>query len=335
MEDPQYTSPLRINRRTFSACALASASSLAASVWAQAAYPARPIKLLVGFPPGGAPDAIARIVAQRFATQLGQAVVVENRTGAAGLIAAEAVVKSPPDGYTLLMGESSLLVSKHLQPKMGFDPLTAFTPVAGAFYAPLVIVVNNSFEARTPKEFIAQLKANPGKYSYASVGIGSVHHLGFEMLKQQTNSFVVHIPYRGSAQIIPDIMGGQVPMGVVSVSAAIAQANAGKIRPIALLSPSSVPGTQGMPLLSDAVPGFNVAPRFYLLSPAGTPADIVSKLSDAMKLTLESPEVLQRAGVQGATSGFSSDSQIGNELRAESTRWASVIREQKINLDAT
>lgn len=167
---------------------------------------------------------------------LGQQIVVENRTGASGVIAADAVAKAAPDGCTLLLGESGLLINQYLQPNLPFDPVKSFSPVAGLFTLPLILVANNDFPARTPAELIAVLKKSPGKYSYATPGIGTVQHLGFEMLKTQTGAFVVHIPYRGAAQIVPDVVGGSVPLAVLTATAALAQAKAGKMKAIAMVT---------------------------------------------------------------------------------------------------
>jgi tripartite-type tricarboxylate transporter receptor subunit TctC len=226
---------------------------------------------VVGYSAGGGVDAVARLLGVRLSAVLGQQVLVENRTGATGLIAADLVAKAPPDGYTLMMGDSALLIAKLLQPKMGIDPLTSFKPVAGAFISPLMIVTGNDFPAKTPAELVTLLKAHPARYSFATSGVGTVQHLGFEMLKQSTGTFVVHVPYRGAAQIVPDVIGGQVPIGVVSATAAMAQAKAGKLRALALMNTAKLEGAEGVAPLADALPGFDVAPRIFVLAPAGTP----------------------------------------------------------------
>lgn len=323
--------PTSFRRRTV----LAAAAGLlaAAAVHAQDAYPNRPIRLLVGYSAGGGVDAMARMLAPRLSTLLGQQVVVENRAGAAGLIAGDAVAKAAPDGYTLLLGESGLLIAQHLQPKMSFDPVKGFAPVAGVFKLPLAIVVSNSFPARTPKEFVQELRAHPAKYSYATSGVGTVHHLGFEMLKGKTRSFVVHIPYRGAAQIVPDVISGQVPIGVVSVSAAIAQAKGGKLRALALMNPGSVPGAEQIPSLAEAIPGFDAVPRLMLLAPAGTPAAIVEKLSEATRTVMGSAEVAQAAAQLGAVPAYMAAGPLAPDLARESALWGQVIREQKISAD--
>jgi tripartite-type tricarboxylate transporter receptor subunit TctC len=317
-----------LGRRTLLACALLAATALANAQ----TYPTKPIRLLVGYAAGGGVDATARMMAARLPALLGEQVVVENRAGATGMIAADLVAKSPPDGYTLLVSESALLIAPYLQARLNLDPIKSFTPVAGLFIAPLMIVVGNNFPATTPKELIALLKANPGKYSYATSGVGTVHHLGFEMMKSRVGAFVLHIPYRGAAQIIPDVVGGQVPIGVVSAAAGMTQARAGKLRAIALMSTGKLAGAESVPALADALPGFNVAPRLFLLAPAGTPAAVVEKLNDAVRTVLASAELAQAAAVQGAIPAYMSSSQLAADLVQESADWAKIVKAQKISL---
>lgn len=315
-----------ISRRGALALALAAATG---GAWAQA-YPSKPVRLVVGYSAGGGVDAMARLIAPRMATALGQQVVVENRTGAAGLIAGDTVARAAPDGYTLMLGDSSLLIAQHLQPRMSFDPVKAFTPVASVFTLPLVIVVNNDVPAKTPAEFVKLLKDQPGRYSYATSGVGTVHHLGFEMLKGKTRSFVVHIPYRGAAQIVPDVMSGQVPIGVVSATSAIAQARAGKLRALAVMNPVKLAGGEDIAPLSDALPGFSAVPRLYVLAPAGTPAAIVDRLSDTLRTVMEAPDIAQVAAQQGAVPAYMPAAPLAADIVRESTEWGKVIREQGI-----
>lgn len=294
------------------------------------AYPIKPIRLLVGYSAGGGVDAMARLLAPRLSALLGQPIVVDNRAGAAGLIAGDAAARAVPDGYTLMLGDSSLLIAQHLQPRMSFDPVKSFTPVAGLFTLPLVIVASNDFPAKTPREFIALLKANPGKYSYATSGVGTVHHLGFEMLKGQTGAYVVHIPYRGAAQIVSDVISKQVPIGVVSASSAIAQAKAGKLRAIAIMNHAKLAGGEDIAPLADALPGFDAAPRLYLLAPAGTPAAIVQRLSEATRSVMAAPDMAQAAALQGAVPVYMAAGQLATDIPRESAQWGKVVREQKI-----
>jgi tripartite-type tricarboxylate transporter receptor subunit TctC len=324
---PSPTNPAR--RR---ALLVAGAALLAGrTVRAQPAYPARPIRMLVGFSAGGGVDAMARMLAPRLSALLGQQVVVENRAGATGLIAADATAKAAPDGYTMMLADSSLLIAQHLQARMSFDPLRSFTPVANVFMMPLAIVVANDFPARTPQEFVTLLKNNPARYSFGTSAVGTVHHLGFEMLKRRTGTFVVHIPYRGAAQILPDVIGGVVPIGVVSVSAAIAQAKGGKLRTLALMSPARIPGAEDVPTLAEVVPGFSAVPRLYLMVPAGTPAAIVEKLGEATRTVMAAPDMAQAVAQQGAVPAFLPAAPLAADLQAESATWAQVIRDQKIS----
>jgi tripartite-type tricarboxylate transporter receptor subunit TctC len=319
-------SPFFTRRRALLAAALVLAAPLAGAQ----SFPNRPLKLMVGYAAGGGVDAMARLLAQRLPSVLGQQVVVENRAGASGMIAADAVARAPADGYTLLMGETGMLIASQLQPRAGLDPIKSFTPVAGTFVTPLLIVANNAVPAKTPQELVALLKSSPGKYAYATSGVGTVHHLGFEMLKAQTQSFIVHIPYRGAAQILPDVISGQVPIGVVSAAAGLAQARAGKVTPIALMNTAKLAGAENVPALADALPGFNVAPRLMLLAPAGTPPAVVEKLNEAVRNVLASAELAQSAAQQGAIPTYVPPTQLANLLDQESAEWARVVKAQKI-----
>jgi tripartite-type tricarboxylate transporter receptor subunit TctC len=301
--------------------------------WAQK-YPDKQIRLVVGYSAGGGVDIVARLLATRLSAVLGQQVLVDNRTGATGMIAADLVAKAAPDGYTLMMADSALLIAKLLQPKIALDPLTSFRPVAGAFMSPLMIVVGNDFPARTPTEFVREIKSHPGQYSFATSGVGTVHHLGFEMLKQQTGSFVVHVPYRGAAQIIPDVIGGQVPIGVVSATAGLQQARAGKLRALAMMNTGRLAGAENVPPLADALPGFDVAPRIFVLAPAGTPDAIVDQLSGAIKTVLDAPETGAAAATQGTLRAYATPAQLTQQLTEENARWKRIIGEQHITLDS-
>jgi len=328
---PTIPHPRRLALRA--ATILGLAGLLAAPMaWAQK-YPDKPIRLIVGYSAGGGVDAVARLLSARLPAVLGQQVLVENRTGATGLIAADFVAKAPADGYTLMMGDSALLIAKLLQPKIAIDPLTSFKPVAGAFVSPLMIVTGNDFPAKTPAEFVAQLKANPGRFSFATSGVGTVQHLGFEMLKQSTGSFVVHVPYRGAAQIVPDVIGGQVPIGVVSATAAMAQSKAGKLRAVALMNSAKLEGAENIAPLADALPGFDVAPRIFVLAPAGTPNEIVERFSAAVKTVLDAPDAGTAAAAQGTLRAYATPVQLGKDMAEETVRWKRIITEQRIVAD--
>ncbi|MGV3494220.1 MAG: tripartite tricarboxylate transporter substrate-binding protein [Ramlibacter sp.] len=317
-------------RRALLAAALAAALP---AVHAQAEFPDRPIRLLVGYSAGGGVDALARMLSARLPAVLGQQVVVENRPGATGMIAADQVAKAPADGYTLLLGESGLLITPHLQARTLVDPLKALVPVAGAFIAPLMIVANNAVPAAQPAQLIELLKKNPGKYSYATSGVGTVHHLGVEMMKARTGTFIVHVPYRGAAQIVPDVISGQVPLGVVSAAAGLAQAKSGKLRAVGMMSAAKLPGAEDVPAIASALPGFDVAPRLMVLAPAGTPAPVIEKLDAAVRTVLASADLVQAAGAQGAIAAYLPPAQLGREMQREYADWGKLVRAQKISAD--
>jgi tripartite-type tricarboxylate transporter receptor subunit TctC len=317
-------------RRGLLAAALAAALPLA---HAQAEFPDRPLRLLVGYSAGGGVDALARMLSARLPAVLGQQVVVENRPGATGMIAADQVAKSPADGYTLLLGESGLLIAPHLQARTLVDPLKALAPVAGTFIAPLMVVAHNDVPAANPAQMIELLKKNPGKYSYATSGVGTVHHLGMEMLKARTGTFIVHVPYRGAAQIVPDVISGQVPFGVVSAAAGLAQAKAGKLRAVGMMSAAKLAGAEDVPAIAGALSGFDVAPRLMLLAPVGTPAPVIEKLNAAVRTVLASADLVQAAAAQGAIPAYMPPAQLAREMQREYADWGKLIREQKISAD--
>lgn len=323
--------PFTPHRRALLALGAALLASQAGLAAAQDNYPERPIRLLVGYSAGGGVDAMARLIAPRLSALLGQQVVVENRAGAAGVIAGDAVAKAAPDGYTLLLGDSSTLIARYMQSKLSFDPIKSFAPVAGLFKSPLLIVAGNDFPARNPHELVAALKAKPGFYSFATSGVGTVQHLGFEMLKGQSGTFALHIPYRGAAQIVPDVISGQVPLGVVSATAGLAQARGGKLRALAMMSNDKLPGAEDVAALSTAVPGVDVAPRLFLLAPAGTPAAVVDKLGEAARAAMSAPDLAQAAALQGAVPDFMPSAQLATAMAQESARWGKLISEQKIS----
>ena len=303
---------ISISRRAVLCAALAAGTSLASAQ--ESTFPNRPIRFLVGYAAGGGVDTMARIVAQRLGTALGQSVIVENRGGAASMIAADVVAKAPADGYTLMYGESALLIAPLLR-KTPLDPLKALVPIAGTFQSRLMIVASSKVPAANPRELVALLKANPGRYSYGTSGVGTVHHLGFELMKSKTDAFVIHIPYRGASQIVPDVISGELPIGVVSAAAAVPHVRAGKLKAIATMS-TRMPGAEEVPPLSDALPGFNVGPRQMLLAPAGTP-----------------PEVAEAATKQGVSPAYMAPDLLAKDLQRESSDWMKVVNAQKISAE--
>lgn len=295
-------------------------------------YPAKPLRMLVGYSAGGGADALARLIAAKMADGLGQQVLVENRPGAGATIAAAAVASSLPDGYTIFFADTALLIAPAIHQKLSFDPVKSFAPVSGACTTPLVIAVNNEVKAASVAELISTLKANPGRLSYGSPGIGTVHHLAMETFKRQAGVDIVHVPYKGASAIIPDVISGQLQIGIISAPPALAQSKAGRLRPIALTSPVRVAGAD-WPALADTLPGFDASPRLFVLAPAGTPAGVVTKLNETLKSALASKDLLDAFSAQGAFADWSTPQALGVLMAQESLRWAQVARDAGIKAE--
>lgn len=313
-------------KKSFRAVIGLSLLALAAGAAGQS-YPTKPIRMFVGYAAGGGADALARVVAGKLGDTLGQQVVVDNRPGAGGTIAADALAKAAPDGYTLYFADTAILIAPAVYAKLTFDPLTSFAPVGGACTLPLVFVANPAVPAATPAELIALLKANPGRYSYGSPGFATVQHLAFELFKKQAGVDVVHIPYKGAAPMMPDLISGQIPLGIISASPAIAQAAAGKLKAIALSSPVKLAAAPDWPALAATLPGFDASPRLFILAPAGTPPPVIAQLNGALRTVLAQPDVLESFARQGATADWSTPEALRAQLAAESRKWTAVARD--------
>jgi tripartite-type tricarboxylate transporter receptor subunit TctC len=316
------------------ACILAAFTALALAATAHAQqYPNRPIRMLVGYAAGGGADALARIVAGKLGDALGQQVAVDNRPGAGATIAADALAKSAPDGYTLYFADTAILIAPAVYAKLTYDPVKSFAPVGNVVSLPLVFVANPAVPAATAPELIALLKANPGKYSYGSPGFGTVQHFAFELFKKQAGVDVVHIPYKGAAPIVPDLLSGQIPLAIISASPALAQSRAGKLKAIALSSPVKLAAAPDWPALADTLPGFDASPRLFILAPAGTPQPIVAQLSEALRKVLVQPDLLENFGKQGATAEWTSPDDLGKQIAAEVRKWASLAKDAGLKPD--
>jgi len=312
--------------RTARILAALAALALATTAHAQQ-YPNRPIRMLVGYAAGGGADALARVVAGKLGDALGQQVVVDNRPGAGATVAADALAKSAPDGYTLYFADTAILIAPAVYPKLPYDPVKSFAPVGNVVSLPLVFVANPAVPAATAPELITLLKANPGKYSYGSPGFGTVQHFAFELFKKQAGVDVVHIPYKGAAPIVPDLLSGQIPLAIISASPALAQSRAGKLKAIALSSPVKLAAAPDWPALADTLPGFDASPRLFVLAPAGTPQPIVAQLSAALRKVLVQPDLLESFSKQGATAEWTSPDDLGRHIAAEVRKWASLAKD--------
>ncbi|HYF57397.1 MAG TPA: tripartite tricarboxylate transporter substrate binding protein [Burkholderiaceae bacterium] len=316
----------RIVGALLSLAALGAASPAAAQ---PAAWPSKPIRMVIPFPAGGATDVLGRVVAQRLSTALGQQVIVENRPGAGGSIGADTVAKAPPDGHVILMSTSSThSIGPALNPKMPYDAQKDFVPVAHVATAPNVLVVGSNFPASDARQMVALLKSNPGRYNFGSSGIGTIPHLSAELFKWQGgNLFAVHIPYRGTGLVIPDLIAGQIAFLMDSVVTAAPHVRDGKLKALA------VTGTRrsgAMPEVAtfaeQGVPGMDAATWFGLFVPAGTPAAIVQRLNEESNAMLRSPDVVDRLAKLGADPAGGSPEAFARVVRGDYEKWAAVIR---------
>ncbi|HET9351266.1 MAG TPA: tripartite tricarboxylate transporter substrate binding protein [Burkholderiales bacterium] len=296
-------------------------------------YPVRPVRMLVGYPPGGGMDTIARVLAPKLGEALGQQFVVENRPGASGGVAAEALAGAQPDGHVLMLAESGTLALPSVNPKVTLDPVRQFAPVGGVCMLPMAFVVTAAFPAASTSELIAVLKAHPGKYSYASPGVGTLQHLAFELFKRRAGVDALHVPYKGAAAMMPDIISGQVPIGVISAIAAAGPTRAGRIRTLAVTSPQRLPSAPDWPAMAETLPGFSAAPNVFLVAPAGTPRAAVEKLSNSVRVALKAPDVVESFAKQGATATPSTPEELRAQIAEEVKRWAAVVKDAGVKLE--
>jgi len=306
---------------------LLAALAFSASTLAHAAYPDRPINLVVPFPPGGGTDATARLIADAISPLLGQNVVVVNRAGAAGSIGAQSVVDAKPDGYTLFFTTTgALVINPHLYKKLRYSAKD-FTPIAPVGDSANVLVVHPSVKANSVNELVQLARANPGKYTYGTSGSGSSSHLAGVLLESLTGVQLTQVPYKGSAPAITDLVSGRIDMMIDNIPSHVELAKAGKVRPLGVSGkkPSSLfPGT---PTIAQAgVPGYEVTIWYGLLGPAGTPADVVEKISGAVREVLGRPEMQERLQKIGAEAMIMSPKEFSDFIARENTKWADIVK---------
>ena len=306
-----------------------------AAAFAQGVFPSRPVTLVVPFPPGGGTDTGARIVAQKLGAKWGQTVIVDNKGGAAGMIGADLVAKAKADGYTILMGNiGTQAINPSLYKKMAYDPDSAFAPITLVAELPLAMMVNPAVPAKTAKELITLAKSQPGKLSYSSSGAGGAPHLAAEMFKEATGTFILHVPYRGGGPAISDLLAGHVQLSFMTVLEASGHIKAGKLRALAVTGARRVPALPDVPTLSEAaLPGFNSISWIGLLAPAGTPKDIVERISTDMREVLAADDVKLKLIELGAVPVGNTPAQFQALIDADRKRYAQVIRDKKISVD--
>ncbi len=301
---------------------------------AQADYPTRPVNVIVPQGAGGANDTIARIISAKLSEVLGQQFVVENRTGAGGNIGTAAAAKAKPDGYTLMLTTNGAqVINPWLYKTTGFDPIKDFTPVGLVASAGYVLVANAAFPANNVNELIAQLKANPGKYNYASAGNGTLNHLIMEMFKQQMSLNIQHVPYKTASAAAADVAGGVVPVSVQSAPSSLGLIKAGKIKALAVTNEKRIGALPDVPSISETIPGFGSTPWYGILAPAGTPVAIVNKLNAAIKTVLADKGVQERLLKQGCEPLESTPQQFATLIKDDLANWQKIVKSSGARVD--
>ena len=319
------------NRRCFLA-ALA-ALALIAPVASAQDYPTRPITLIVPFPPGGSTSIMARIIAERMSVTLGHNVIVDNRGGAGGTIAARAFVNAAPDGYTLFLGYSgTIAVAPSMYQNVGFDPRKDFAPIGLIGSAPAVLVVNPGFPVKTAADLIALAKAKPGEINFGSAGVGTLTHIAAELFFSMAGVKLLHIPYKGSGPVLADLLGGHIPMSFTPIPAAHGHVKNGTLRAVAVTSKSRTPLMPEVPTVAESgLPGYEAVLHYGLLAPRGTPRPIIDKLNKELRAALQSEEVLKRLATEGAEPLPSTPEEYAADIDQEEKKWSKVVKEAGIS----
>ena len=312
--------------RSFAALSLLGLSLIVTGSAFALDYPTRPVRWIVAFPAGGSNDIVARLLGQWLSERLGQPFIVENRAGAGGNLGTQAAVNAAPDGYTLLFVAPHNAINATLYPKLPYDFLRDVTPVAGIARATNVMEVNPSLPAKTVAEFIAYAKANPGKISYASAGIGTAIHLSAELFKVMTGVDLVHVPYRGGAPALTDLMGGQVQVMFDNLTSSIEYIRADKLRAIAVTTSTRSDALPDVPTVAETVPGYEASIWYGIGVPKGTPTEIIDKLNHAINMALADPKIVARLADLGCTPLAMSRGEFGALIAAETDKWAKVVR---------
>ena len=325
---------MKLPRRQFLhlAAGAAALQAVSRSAWAQA-YPTRSVRVIVGLAAGGGADIMARLIGQWLSERLGQPFVIENRPGAATNIATEAVVRAPPDGYTLLLVNAPAAINATLYEKLNFNVIRDIAPIASISRVPNVMVVHPSFPAKTVPEFIAYTRANPGKISMASPGIGSPQHVAGELFKMMTGLNMQHVPYRGAAPALTDLLGGQVQVFFATTPASIEYIKAGTLRPLGVTTATRWEGLPDLPTLSDFVPGFEASSWYGFGAPRNTPTEIVDKLNKEVNAALADHKMKARLSDLGGTVLPGSAADFGKLIADETEKWAKVIRAANIKAE--
>lgn len=308
------------------ACALFLFAALSDGVLAQA-YPVKPIRVIVPYAAGGATDLTARLVGQKMQAVFKQNVIVENRPGAGGVIGADTVAKAAPDGYTVLVGvPAEMAILRHMQ-KLPYDVPRDFAPVSLAAITPLILVVHPSLPVRTVKELVAFVRARPGQINYASAGTGGVQHLAAELLKITTKIDMTHVPYKGAAPVMPDLIGGHIPLFFSGMPPAMPHVKAGKLRALAVTTTKRSPAAPDVPtMVESGIPGFDISNWFAYFVPAGTPGEIIARLNGEVNKALKFQDVKDKLASVGAETVGTTPDELGKFVQAETEKFAKLIK---------
>ncbi len=308
-------------------------AGVAAALWATGAlaqaYPAKPIRLMVPFPPGGSTDIVARIVAQKLAAQLGQSLVIENRGGAGGTLGTAVVAKAPADGYQLVVGTTSThVVAPSVYQKLEYDPVKDFAPISLMAVTPYLLVVNPSLQAKSLKELVALMKSQPGKLNYASAGVGSTTHLAMEMLKGASQTYALHIPYNGNGPAGTAVIAGQVEVLFGSLPAVLPHAKSGRVRALAVGTPKRSPSLPDIPTVAESgYPGFDASLWLALMAPAGTPAAVIERLNKEVIAAVSARDTAETLDKNGAEPLTSTPAELAAMIKDGVAKYAKVVKE--------
>ena len=302
-------------------------------VFAASTYPDRPVRMIVGFPPGGAADILARAAGQQLSERLGQQVVIDNRGGAGGLIATETAARGNPDGYTLLFSSIPHVINPHLYKKVSYDALKDFAPVVQFVSVPLMMASGPSLQATTVKELIDYAKANPGKLNYGSGGSGSSSHLAVELFKSMAGINMAHIPYKGTGPLITDMLGGQIALTIASAVPLAPQVRSGKLRGLAVTGPKRSPAFPTLPAIAETVKGYEVVNWFGVFALAGTPKAATERINAALNEALRTPQLIKTLQAQGAEAVGGSAADFERVVRADYAKWGRVVKESGARVD--
>jgi tripartite-type tricarboxylate transporter receptor subunit TctC len=324
---------MKLQRRKFLHLAAGAAAMAVVPRVAKAqTYPAKPVRIVVGFPPGGVSDALARLVARWLSERLGQSFIVENRAGAGSTIAAESVARAAPDGYTLLSVGADIAYNPSLYPGLKYDYMRDFTPIAGIALSPLVMEVNPAVPVRTGPELIAYAKASPGTLNYASAGTGTPQHLCVELFKMMTGVDMVHVPYRGGAPAVTDMIAGQVQVMFDFLASSVEHIRAGKLRALAMTSAKRWSALADLPTVGDFLPGFEATFSIGIAAPKNPPNAVIERLNDNINVMLADSGMKARFAEVGVEPLMRSRTEFANLIETEAEKWRRVIRAANIKL---